>query len=214
MKRTKNINHASFRKTWNARHLTPVALAISGIFLLSGCEQTDETFSLYKNAEECSQSNPGNSEQCTTSYNNALKEAEKTAPKYASRDECVAEFGENQCQQTRSLDGTQSGISNNETAQGSYWMPLMAGYMMGRMMGPGTNFGQQPLFTSRSATSPAYGKFVDASGRDYGAARSNRTVKASKNSLAPKPAASRTTTRGGFGETVNKYSSTRSSLGG
>ncbi|MGP4871653.1 hypothetical protein ACTXQV_06275, partial [Klebsiella pneumoniae] len=27
MKRTKNINHSSFRKSWSARHLTPVALA-------------------------------------------------------------------------------------------------------------------------------------------------------------------------------------------
>ncbi|MDU7020416.1 MAG: hypothetical protein E6363_20490, partial [Enterobacter sp.] len=26
MKRTKTMNHASFRKSWNARHLTPVAL--------------------------------------------------------------------------------------------------------------------------------------------------------------------------------------------
>ena len=37
------------------------------------------------------------SEQCTTAYNNALKEAAKTAPKYATREDCVAEFGEAQC---------------------------------------------------------------------------------------------------------------------
>ena len=37
MKRTKNINHASFRKSWSARHLTPVALAVTAVFMLAGC---------------------------------------------------------------------------------------------------------------------------------------------------------------------------------
>ena len=49
-------------------------------------------------------------------------------------------------------------------SSGSFWMPLMAGYMMGRLMG-GSGFAQQPLFTSKNAASPANGKFVDASGK-------------------------------------------------
>ncbi|GHK17537.1 hypothetical protein ECZU03_13260 [Escherichia coli] len=55
--------------------------------------------SLYQNADDCSAANPGKSAECTTAYNNALKEAERTAPKYATREDCVAEFGEGQCQQ-------------------------------------------------------------------------------------------------------------------
>ena len=98
MKRTKNIKHASFRKSWSARHLTPVALAVTAVFMLAGCEQSDETVSLYQNADDCSAANPSKSAECTTAYNNALKEAERTAPKYASREDCVAEFGEGQCQ--------------------------------------------------------------------------------------------------------------------
>jgi len=93
MKRTKNIRHAAFRKSWQARHLTPVALAIAAVFTLAGCEQSDETVSMYQNADDCSKANPGQSAQCTTAYNNALKEAERTAPKYASREDCVAELG-------------------------------------------------------------------------------------------------------------------------
>ncbi len=53
---------------------------------------------LYQNADDCSAANPQSAE-CTTAYNNALKEAERTAPKYATREDCVAEFGEGQCQQ-------------------------------------------------------------------------------------------------------------------
>lgn len=53
MKRTKQINHASFRKSWSARHLTPVALAVSAVFMLAACEQADETVSMYQNADDC-----------------------------------------------------------------------------------------------------------------------------------------------------------------
>jgi uncharacterized protein YgiB involved in biofilm formation len=53
--------------------------------------------------------------------------------------------------------------------KGGSWMPLMAGYMMGRLMGGGMG-AQQPLFSSKNPASPAYGKYTDASGKSYGAA--------------------------------------------
>lgn len=206
MKRTKKINYASFRKSWSARHLTPVAFAVTAVFMLAGCEKTDETVSLYQNADDCSSANPGKSEQCKTAYNDAKKEAEKTAPKYTSREACVAEFGEGQCQQAPAQAGV--GTTNAESQQsGSFWMPLMAGYMMGRMMGGGAGFAKQPLFTSRAPNSPANGKFVDASGKSFGAATPGRTMTVPKSALAPKPATTSTVTRGGFGESVAKQSS-------
>lgn len=211
MKRTKNINRDAFRKSWRARHLTPVAFAVSAVFMLAGCEKTDETVSLYQNADDCTKANPDQSQQCTTAYNNALKEAEKTAPKYASREDCVAEFGEAQCQQVPAQAGT-----NAEAHQsGSFWMPLMAGYMMGRMMGGGAGFAAQPLFSSKNPASPMNGKFVDASGRNYGTATPGKTMTVPKTALAPKPATTSTVTRGGFGESVAKQTSMqRSSASG
>lgn len=213
MKRTKNIRHAAFRKSWQARHLTPVALAIAAVFSLAGCEKSDETVSMYQNADDCSKANPGQSAQCVTAYNNAQKEAARTAPKYATREDCVAEFGENQCQQTPAQAGT--GNTNAEAHQsGSFWMPLMAGYMMGRMMGGGAGFAQQPLFSPKTPNSPANGQFVDASGKNYGSATSGRTVNVPKTAMAPKPATTTTTTRGGFGETVAKQNSMMRSQSG
>ena len=47
MKRTKNINRDAFRKSWR---FAPVAIAVSAVFMLAGCEKTDETVSLY---QEC-----------------------------------------------------------------------------------------------------------------------------------------------------------------
>ncbi len=207
MKRTKNIRHAAFSKSWQAHHLTPVALAITAVFTLAGCEQSDETVSMYQNADDCSKANPSQSAQCTTVYNNALKEAERTAPKYATREDCVAEFGENQCQQAPAQAGV--GTTQNAEAQqsGSFWMPLMAGYMMGRLIGGGAGFTQQPLFSPRTPNSPANGQFVDASGKNYGVATSGRTMNVPKTALAPKPATTSTIMRGGFGETVAKQNS-------
>ncbi|AOM42265.1 DUF1190 family protein [Xenorhabdus hominickii] len=203
-KRTKEINRDSFRKTWRSYRLAPIALAVSAVFMLSACEQNDETVSLYTNADECSQANPSQSEQCKIAYNNALKEAEKTAPKYASREECVAEFGEQQCTQTPAQAGV--GQAQAQNSSGSFWMPLMAGYMMGRLMG-GSAAPSQPLFSSKSAASPANGKFVDATGKSYGPATAGgRSMTVPKTAMAPKPATTSTITRGGFGESVAKQS--------
>ncbi|WP_279025657.1 DUF1190 family protein [Gibbsiella quercinecans] len=200
MKRTKNINRETFRKSWRNYRMAPVALAVSAVFMLAGCEKADETVSLYQNADDCSRSNPSMSEQCTTAYNNALKEAEKTAPKYATREDCVAEFGEAQCTQAPA----QAGMAAESQSSGSFWMPLMAGYMMGRMMG-GAGFAQQPLFTSKNPASPTNGKFVDATGKNYGPATAGgRTMTVPKTAMAPKPAVTNTITRGGFGESVAK----------
>ncbi len=206
-KRTKHIHQDAFRKCWR---IAPIALAISTALMLTGCEKTDETVRLYQNADDCSRSNPGMSEHCVTTYNNALKEAARTAPKYASREDCVAEFGESQCAQTQlptpvtdSSSTYTSATSTQTSAQsGSFWMPMMAGYMMGRMMSSGGGFMQQPLFTSASTASPANGKFVDASGKSYGPATPGRTITVPKNAMTPKPSVTKTITRGGFGESV------------
>ncbi|MGS6303433.1 hypothetical protein ACVGW0_15815, partial [Enterobacter intestinihominis] len=43
MKRTKTMNHASFRKTWKARHQTPLALAVTGVVMLEGLSFKQKT---------------------------------------------------------------------------------------------------------------------------------------------------------------------------
>ncbi|NHW59990.1 hypothetical protein HA378_33005, partial [Escherichia coli] len=52
MKRTKSINRDAFRKAFRPYRLAPVAIAITAVFALSGCEESDETVSLYMNAQE------------------------------------------------------------------------------------------------------------------------------------------------------------------
>ncbi|MGK2959759.1 MAG: DUF1190 family protein [Candidatus Malihini olakiniferum] len=203
MKRTENIQKDAFRKGWRPYRLAPVALAISAAFILAGCEQTDKTVSMYQNADDCSAANLSKSVQCTTAYNNVLKKEEKTAAKYASKENCVAEFSEVQCTPVPA----QAGSAAQTTQTSSSWMPLMAGYVMGRMMSGGTGFAQQPLLSSLSPASPANGQFVDASGKSYVPSTSSRTVTVPKTALAPKSVTTNTITRGGFGESVAKQTS-------
>lgn len=205
MKRTTSINHAAFRKNWSVRHVTPVALAVTAVFVLAGCEKTDETVHFYQNVSDCSSANPGKSAECNTTYQNAIKEAARTAPRYHSQADCVAEFGEGQCQQAQA-----QASSSNVTPQsggGSIWMPLMAGYMMGSLLSNGSAFAQQPMFSSQNTASPAYGKYADASGKTYGNAVSGRGMVVPKTAMAPKAATTTTITRGGFGESVVKQTS-------
>ncbi|MEQ5126343.1 DUF1190 family protein [Providencia zhijiangensis] len=217
MKRTKNINQNAFRKSWRSYRLAPVAVAVSAVFMLSACEESDETVSLYTNAQDCSQANPSQADQCTLAYNNALNEAAKTAPKYATQEDCVAEFGEAMCTQAPAqagIAGTSTPAAGEPAAQpqssGSMWMPLMMGYMMGRMMGGSAP--SQPLFSSKNPASPANGKFVDATGKSYGpAVAGGRSMSVPKTAMAPKPATTSTITRGGFGDTVNKQATAQRS---
>ncbi len=90
----------------------------------------------------------------------------------------------------------------------------MAGYMMGRLMGGGAGFAQQPLFSSRNPASPAYGQYTDASGKGYGAAQPGRTMTVPKTAMAPKPATTTTVTRGGFGESVAKQNTMQRRVSG
>ena len=156
MKRTKSIHHASFRKSWSARHLTPVAPAVTAVFMLAGCERVTKRFRFIRTLTTALQ-RIRKSAECTTAFNNALKEAERTAPKYATREDCIAEFGEGQCQQAPAQAGMAPTGEGQAQAQnqssGSFWMPLMAGYMMGRLMGGGMG-AQQPLFSSGKPSQP------------------------------------------------------------
>ena len=200
MKKTKDINHSMFRKALRCYTIAPLALAISTALFFTGCQdKTDETVTLYQNAEQCIQKNPSMVNECTESYQQAIKEAEKTAPKYASREACIEEFSEKACIASPQSDN----VTNSHVNQSnSSWMPLMAGYMFGRLSSG--IFSNTPLF-SGTATK---GNFVDASGRKVaGASSMGRSVNVNKDVFRPKPATTTTTTRGGFGRTVAKASS-------
>lgn len=92
-------------------------------------------------------------------------------------------------------------------SSGSVWMPLIAGYMINRMMGL-AGFTQNPLFATANAGSSDNDKFVDSTSKSYGAVTAGgRAMTVPKTAIPSKPALTHTITRSGFGETVAKHNS-------
>lgn len=144
--------------------------------LLAACQKTTVTVSLYQNADECKAVHPSQTAQCATAYYQALAEAERSAPKYASQMACEAVYGAKQCLQT---------LQVTDPHHHPLWMPVMTGFMLGVV---DDQFKQTPLFTSRQPDSPFHNQFIDANGARYGdAVGQGRELTVPLSVFAPKP---------------------------
>ncbi len=112
--------------------------------------KSDETVSLHQNVDDHQRRIRAKRGVRPTAYNNALKEAERIAPKHATREDCVAEFGEGVSASARTgWHGAGKIRRRPQQPAGSFWMPLMAGYMMGLPDGRRRRLAQQPPFSRK-----------------------------------------------------------------
>ncbi len=208
MKKTKQVRLDRMRKNWRPFAFNSLSLAIVSS-LIAGCGDSTEEATIYRQVGDCISDNPEFADQCEAAYQNAVQEAERTAPKYQSEAECVQEFGLDAC--------VRSPNSN-------WFMPAMTGFMFARMLDGSRPYYSQPMYYSRYPGSIFYDRWVSADGHDYGSSRYRKsTVNVSRDQMKPKATVSRTISRGGFGSTVSaksswgssrSSSSTRSSWGG
>ncbi|WP_323835933.1 DUF1190 domain-containing protein [Photorhabdus africana] len=155
------INIESKRKYWRGFSFTSLALSVGS---LVGCGQSADELSIhvYKDLASC-QNNPKNTiaAQCETTYQAALREAERTSQKFRQKAMCELEYGE--C----------------ETMPGQVgYRPKMAAFMMAEVKPEQFNkYGiaekyrnvfYQPLFTSTSGYGDLYGKLFFADGKVIG----------------------------------------------
>jgi uncharacterized protein YgiB involved in biofilm formation len=198
MKKSKHVILAHMKKDWRNFVYTPMTFAIAGI-ALSGCGDDEQNMVIYKSVDDCINANPGYSAECKAAYQTAVEDAARTAPKYNSLNDCIAEFGVDMCR---------------AAPQHSNWfMPAMTGFMFARLLDGGDRrYYSQPMFSSSYPNSRYYGRWTTADGRDYGSSqyRSSK-VRVRSDHLKPKPTVSRTISRGGFGSTVSAKSSWGSS---
>ncbi|MDC4168015.1 hypothetical protein DA099_05720 [Photobacterium damselae] len=201
MKRSKKVVYASMKKSWVPKSLTTITMAS---FALTGCTDNDQPATIYQTLDDCISDNPDIVEQCKSAYQYALEEAERTAPKYKTDSDCMAEFGIDTCIKAPNHD---------------WFMPAMAGFMFARALNNTTtsHYYSQPMFRSHYPTSVFYDRWTTSDGRDYGKSTySKTTVNIKKDNMKAKPAATRTISRGGFGSTVSaksSWGSSRSSSG-
>jgi uncharacterized protein YgiB involved in biofilm formation len=118
---------------------TSLSLVLMGTLTagLGGCgssEKITEEFKAYSSIDECVKEQIFTPAECR----DMAIEAVRQNPQFADQAECEKRFGEGNCQTV--AGGDQQGERR------SSWMPLMAGYMIGRYMGGGPMQGSQPLY--------------------------------------------------------------------
>lgn len=126
---------------------------------------------------------------CEDAKANADRTQIAEAPRFGQKQQCEQEFGAGNCE------------SRQEAGGGSFFMPLMMGYMMGNMLG-GNRF-SQPVYRgpANTAVMPNGGRLLNVGRFDGPGGLSNRA--------AFRPAAQATeVSRGGFGSTARNYSGT------
>jgi uncharacterized protein YgiB involved in biofilm formation len=101
-------------------------LAVAGVASVQACGRSDgEEPSVdanpFASVEECVRSGQIPQSTCQEAYSEALARHEGSAPRFESQPLCEEEFGPGRCQQR---------LAGNT----HFWMPLLAGFMVGRML--------------------------------------------------------------------------------
>jgi len=168
---------------------------------LAACEERVEV-GVFESVGQCISA--GNTAaECETALKAAQEQHQEVAPRYATRQDCEAEFGSSQCTPApaaKTADGAAPAQQQAQAGFGGAFMPLMAGYMMGRMMSGG---GAQPLYRPTATTPGAATGWHTAAGapvaRGTGVASVPRAV---TQAAAPQ---SGTIARGGFGARAAQF---------
>lgn len=159
---------------------------------LTACGSTEPTLEegLYTSVAECAQQT-GDRSSCESAFAAAEKAHQEQAPRYASRKDCEAEHGEGQCEE-------------GSRERSSSFMPILAGYMMGRMMSGSNVTGLQssPAFRNKAG-----GWERPARADERGVYRAGNIGRAASAPIQVQPNQAPTVSRGGFGGDSDRRSS-------
>jgi len=125
-----------------SRQLALLAIAQTP-WLLVGCdgssapqEVTKQGF--YTSIDAC-QHDGNSAEVCQRASNSASTAGTNTAPRYKSKAECIAEYGDL--------------CTEREHESGGFWMPLMTGFMISQLLSPGrapVYLDSNPIYRNRT----------------------------------------------------------------
>ncbi|TCS55604.1 DUF1190 domain-containing protein [Primorskyibacter sedentarius] len=177
-----------------------VAIAILGAaaFTLAGCEEENVDAAAFPDLQSCKDEaalrGAITAQQCETAFAEAETLHVEAAPRYDSLQVCEEQHGEGAC-------GSEAAATQG--GSGSIFMPLLAGYLIGNMLGGRTGMaGAQPLYKTSD------GKFTNAArsstfSTNRGAAKLSTSQFVRPASTVGKTPMTRATaaSRGGFGRT-------------
>jgi uncharacterized protein YgiB involved in biofilm formation len=173
-----------------------VALCIVGAaaFAVSGCRDEQVEAQAFPDLQSCksqAESSLFTPEECEQAFLEATRVNAESAPRYESLEVCEEQHGQGAC-------GDEQQVTNE--GSGSIFMPLLAGYLIGNMLGRGAGLAAQPLYRT------ANGRFTNATGSstystNAGRARLGGSHFARPPVTAGKPPMTRAaaSSRGGFG---------------
>jgi uncharacterized protein YgiB involved in biofilm formation len=170
-----------------SRHIHLVLLGGASMVALAACDQPDplKEAKFFRDTAQCE--TEFKAEDCKKTFEASREQHVRTAPKFKSIEECQAQFGVDNCFQVAAREGEKG---EGARSGGSWFLPLMMGYMMGK--GP-SGFTGAPVY--RDARNTAYS--------------GNRPLGRFDNASLPPPKAApgtfgapnREVARGGFGRT-------------
>lgn len=181
-----------------SRHVT-AALLGAAAFTLAACKEDTVETVVVTDPAACAALGEFSREDCEKGYEEAKAQNDATAPRYDAMAVCEEEHGAGNCQPEVTTGG------------GSVFMPILMGYMMGRMMG---GFGAKPLYPTaggQAATADGRTQFNRMNGVGSAPAASYQPAQTTKN-MAPMTK-TQVQSRGGFGSSRTMAPS-GSSLGG
>ena len=83
----KRLNSISFRLMLSA-----------SILALTACDEPQVDALIYENVDQCKKDPLVSADECEKSFKEARAQHAAVAPKYATREDCVADFGEDKCE--------------------------------------------------------------------------------------------------------------------
>jgi uncharacterized protein YgiB involved in biofilm formation len=90
----------------------------------------------YTSLDECKAADDIADTECDAAYAVAQAESQRSAPRYATREECEGQWGPEQCRPLNS-------------GGGSFFGPLATGFIVGQLLGGGGFRGGGPLYRDR-----------------------------------------------------------------
>lgn len=194
MKRSSFLDLNSMRKRTRSFMLAPISLAV-----MVGCSSDSaETVKFVESIDDCTANTTLSEGECEAAYEQAVLDAQATAPRYRMESDCMSEFG--QCEQ-----------------RGGFFVPLMAGYIVAEIIDEvGDAYERKHRYKHSYPTYLYQGrgqfrnKFMTADGAVIGSPGKN-SYRVNRDVLKPKPKVTRTISRGGFGSTASAKSSWGSS---
>ncbi|UXM95760.1 DUF1190 domain-containing protein [Bartonella sp. HY329] len=177
-----------------------VTLVLMGGVALTACGDSEVDTAVFKDVNECISSGIYPADQCQQDFKEATTTHLATAPAYANKEDCEAEFGVGKCEQNSAAENGSN--TTMHSGMGSFFMPLMMGYMMGSMFNSGQRMAPQSLYQRSGSSS-----YVNSNGATV--ANQRGATRLSSSSAAARAPETRTKTmaRGGFGSRASAISS-------